>query len=111
MSVEGTIAKIEKLVEKGHSDKIAKYLGNKDVEVYKAAVEGLGKLQDETSVNLLSKLIDDPNPEIRKVAIVAFAKGGTQYAKTFLQHMLTKEKDTGVLEVLKQAVYNYTLTD
>lgn len=109
MSVEGTIEKIQKLTEKGKSDKIAKYVDHKDLSIAKAAIQGLGKLQDETSVNLLGKLIESDEPEIRKVAIVEFARGGTQYAKTFLQHLLTKEKDPEVLAIATNVVHNYAL--
>ncbi|MDD5935464.1 MAG: HEAT repeat domain-containing protein [Clostridiales bacterium] len=106
MSEEKDISKIEKLTEKRRADKIEKYLDDKDFSVVKAAIQALGKIQDETSVNLLSKLIEDDNPEVRKVAIVAFASGNTEYAKTFLQHLIVTEKLEEVKEVARTAVHN-----
>ncbi len=109
MGEERDITKIEKLTEKRKSDKIEKYIHDKDFEVVKAAINALGKIQDETSVNILSKLIEDKDPEVRKVAIVAFASGNTEYAKTFLQHLLVKEKLEDVKEVAKAAILNMKL--
>lgn len=109
MGEEKDITKIEKLTEKRKSDKIEKYLDDKDFEVVKAAINALGKIQDETSVNILSKLIEDRNPEVRKVAIVAFASGNTEYAKTFLQHLLVTEKLEEVKAVAREAILNMKL--
>lgn len=105
MSENKDILKIQKLSEKRKSDKIGRYLTSGDIDVVKAAINALGVLQDETSVNLLSPLIEDNNPEIRKAAAIAFANGGTEYAKTLLQHQLTKEKDENVKEVIRQSIH------
>lgn len=109
MSEEREVTKIEKLTAKRKSDKIEKYLNDKDIEVVKAAIHGLGEIQDEDSVNSLSKLIEDENPEIRKAAIVAFAKGNTEYAKTLLQHLVATEKVDEVKEVARQALHNMNI--
>ena len=85
MSEEREIEKIQKLAQKKKTEKIEKYLKDKDVEVVKAAIVALGDIQDETATNLLSKLIDHENPEIRKVAIAAFGKGKTKHAKTSIK--------------------------
>lgn len=109
MSEEKDIEKIGKLTEKRKSDKIAKYLDKNDVEVVKAAITALGSIQDETSVNLLSKLIENSNPEIRKAALVAFGNGGTEYAKTLIQHRAAVESDPQVQEVAKSILRDYKI--
>lgn len=107
MGADRSIEKIQKLTEKKKSEKIEKFLNDKDIEVVKAAIVGLGMIQDETSVNLLSKLIDHEDPEIRKTAIVAFAKNKTEYSRTFIQHRLSKEADAGVKEVASKTLREY----
>lgn len=107
MSEEKTVEKIQKLVEGRRSDKVEKFLKDKNLEVVKAAIMAFGDIKDEVSNNHLSKLLDDPNPEIRKTAIVAFAKGGSEYAKTFIQHRLTKETDPDVKEVCSKTLREY----
>lgn len=107
MSAEKDIEKIQKLVEKGKSEKIEKYLKDKDKDVVKAAITGLGQIQDETAVNLLSKLIEDQDPDIRKTAVVAFSQSGSEYSKTFIQHLAAVEKDDSVKEVIMQTLQKY----
>ncbi len=109
MSEEKIIEKIQKLTEKRKTEKVEQYLHDKDVEVVKAAIAGLGIIRDEKAFNLLSKLIDHENPEIRKAAIVAFANAGTEQARSFLQLLLSKEKDEGVKEVASKALREFKL--
>ncbi len=109
MSEERVIEKIQKLTEKRKTEKVEQFLHNKDVEVVKAAIAGLGIIQDEIALNLLSKLIDHEDPEIRKAAIVAFANSGTEQAKTFLQLLLSKETDASVKEVASKALQEFKI--
>ena len=109
MSEERVIEKIRKLTEKRKTEKVEQFLHDKDIEVVKAAIAGLGIIQDEMAFNLLSKLIDHENPEIRKAAIVAFANTGTAQAKTFLQLLLSKETDTSVKEVASKALQEFKI--
>lgn len=107
MSGEREISKIEKLAEKKKSDKIEKYLNDKDIEVVKAAIAALGRIQDEKADNLLSGLIDDQDPEVRKAAIKAFASIGSEYAKTLLQHLVATETNAEVKEVAVEVLHNF----
>lgn len=109
MSEDAAINKIMKLTAKKKSEKVVKYLKDKDVEVVKAAIAGLGQIKDETSVNQLAKLIEDQNPEIQKAAIVAFAGVGSEYAKSLLQHLITKVTNQDVKEVAMQEVRNFKI--
>ena len=45
------LSKIQKLQEKGKSDKIIKYLSSSDDTVVVAALEALSRIKDEDSVN------------------------------------------------------------
>ncbi|MGB8454444.1 MAG: HEAT repeat domain-containing protein [Anaerocolumna sp.] len=107
MNEERVVEKIRKLTEKRKTEKVEQFLHNKDIEVVKAAIAGLGIIQDEMAFNLLSKLIDHENPEIKKAAIVAFANTGTAQAKTFLQFLLSKETDISVKEVASKALQGF----
>lgn len=109
MSEEKVVEKIQKLTEKKKTEKIEKFLQDKDVEVVKAAIAGLGIIQDEKAFNLLSKLIDHENPEIRKASIVAFANSGTEHARTFLRLLLSKDTDEGVKEVASKALREFKM--
>lgn len=90
---ENSEQKIEKLLEKKKSDKIVKFLGEKDPKVVSEALKALGEIGDETSINSVSSYIDSENTEIRQAAIEATGAIGTEYSKTFLQQRLMKEKD------------------
>ena len=107
MSEERDIEKIQKLLAKGKTEKIEKYLSDKNIVVVKAAIAALGESKDEASTNLLSKLIDHQDPEIRKEAIVAFGKGKSGYARTFIQHLVATEKDEQVKEVAMKVLNEF----
>ena len=107
MSEERDLEKIQKLLSKGKTEKIEKYLNDKNIEVVKAAIAALGESKDEASTNLLSKLIDHQDPEIRKAAVVAFGKGKSEYAKAFIQHLFATEKDEQVKEVAMKVLNEF----
>ena len=54
------LSKIQKLQEKGKSDKIIKYLSSSDDTVVVAALEALSRIKDEDSVNSIAHMIEDP---------------------------------------------------
>ena len=107
MSEERDIEKIQKLSAKGKTEKIEKYLKDKNIVVVKAAIAALGESKDEASRNILSKLIDNESPEIRKAAIIAFGKGKSEYAKAFIQHLFATEKDEQVKEVAMKVLNEF----
>ena len=59
------LSKIQKLQEKGKSDKIIKYLSSSDDTVVVAALEALSRIKDEDSVNSIAHMIDNPDTKIR----------------------------------------------
>lgn len=107
MSEERDLEKIQKLLAKGKTEKIGKYLNDKNIEVVKAAIAALGESKDEASTNLLSKLIDHQDPEIKKVAIVAFGKSGSEYSRTLIRHLVATEKDEQVKEVAMKVLNEF----
>ena len=89
----------KKLAEKRKSDKIIKYLDSADAEVVVAALKALSDIKDEDSVNSIAGMIDNENDEIRKEAACALGEIGSEYAKTYLQHRMTTEKNEEVKTV------------
>ena len=96
------LSKIQKLQEKGKSDKIIKYLSSSDDTVVVAALEALSRIKDEDSVN---HMIDNPDPKIRVEAAKALGSIGTEYAKTYLLHRLNEEQDETVKTAIKEALH------
>ena len=95
------LSKIQKLQEKGKSDKIIKYLSS----VVVAALEALSRIKDEDSVNSIAHMIDNPDPKIRVEAAKALGSIGTEYAKTYLLHRLNEEQDETVKTAIKEALH------
>ena len=83
------LSKIQKLQEKGKSDKIIKYLSSSDDTVVVAALEALSRIKDEDSVE----------------AAKALGSIGTEYAKTYLLHRLNAEQDETVKTAIKEALH------
>lgn len=99
------LSKIQKLQEKGKSDKIIKYLSSSDDTVVVAALEALSRIKDEDSVNSIAHMIDNPDTKIRIEAAKALGSIGTEYAKTYLLHRLNAEQDETVKAAIKEALH------
>lgn len=99
------IDKIQKLAEKRKSDKIIKYLDSADAEVVVAALKALSDIKDEDSVNSIAGMIDNENDEIRKEVACALGEIGSEYAKTYLQHRMTTEKNEEVKTAIMDALH------
>lgn len=101
----GKIEKVEKLVEKGKTDKLAAMAQDKDKEVRLAAIEGLGKIPlTEDSQNILIRMIEDPDPEIRKAIVTSLGLSGDSYVETHLRLLLSQEKDVDVVAAIREAL-------
>lgn len=105
MDNASTIEKIRKLAEKRKSDKVIKYLDSKEEEVVLAALRALSGIGDEDSVNRIASLIDSDDAAIRKEAAGALGGIGTEYAKTYLQHRMSTEKDETVKAAIMEALH------
>ena len=69
-----------------------------------AAIEAMGNIGDEDSVNKLTGFLDHENTEVRVAAGKALWKTGSEYAKTQVTYQLTKEKDPKVVEAIHSAM-------
>ncbi len=100
--------RIAKFVAKGKSEKVVSLLKNKDAAVRKAAIEALGKIGDDNSLNTLVVLLRDPDAATRIGAVQAlgqFSRGDTRgsTARTHLQHLKTNEDDPQVTQAIEEA--------
>lgn len=100
-----TIEKIQKLAEKRKSDKVIKFLDSKEEEVVLAALQALSEIGDEDSVNRIASLIDSDDAKIRVAAAQSLGSIGTEYAKTYLQHRMSTEKDENVKKAIMDALH------
>lgn len=100
-----TIEKIQKLAEKRKSAKIIKFLDSKDTDVIFAALKALSEIGDEDSVNRIASMIDSTEPQVRVEAAKALGNIGTEYAKTYLQHRMTTEKEAVVKTAISDALH------
>ena len=96
--------KIEKAVAKKHGADVAKFLEDKDIEVVKAAMAGLGQIKEDDSFNALVPFLSSPNGELRAAAAVALGELGNDHAKAFVLHAIAIEKDAAVKEAMEKAV-------
>jgi HEAT repeat protein len=96
--------KIKKLEEKKKTGKIVAFLKSKETDVVCAAIEAMGNIGDEDSVNKLTGYLDHENAEVRVAAGKALWKTGSEYAKTQVTYQLTKEKDPKVVEAIHSAM-------
>ncbi len=101
----GKIDKVNKLVEKGKTDKLASLAQDRDKEVRLAAIEGLGRVPlTEDSQNILVRMIDDPDPEIRRAIVTSLGLSGDSYVETHLRLRLSQEKDASVIPAIREAL-------
>lgn len=105
MDNSSTIEKIHKLAEKKKSAKIIKFLDSRDEQVVLEALRALSRIGDEDSVNRIASMIDSEDAAIRKEAAGALGGIGTEYAKTYLQHRMTAEKDETVKKAISEALH------
>lgn len=101
----GKIDKVNKLVEKGKTEKIVALVHDKDKEVRLAAIEGLRSVPEtEDSVNALVAMINDTDTEIRREVIISLGYTQDSYVETQLRHRLTAENDDSIKEVIRESL-------
>ena len=120
------LSKIQKLQEKGKSDKIIKYLSSSDDTVVVAALEALSRIKDEDSVNSIAHMIDNPDTKIRVEAAKALGSIGTEYTFSlllasgsfrapfftfFILRNLEKSCDGFCLKLRRISIYNRTVRE
>ncbi|MCD8131856.1 MAG: HEAT repeat domain-containing protein [Lachnospiraceae bacterium] len=99
------IDKVNKLVEKGKTDKLLALVYDKDKEVRLAAIKGLRSVPEtEDSVNTLVAMINDTDTEIRKEVIISLGYTQDSYVETQLRHRLVAENDDSVKAAIRESL-------
>ena len=86
-------AKIKKLVAKRKSDAIIKMMNKSNPEVTAVCLAALAEINDEAACNAISHCLDDADNSIRIAACKAALVINTDYMKTHIRYLLSKEKD------------------
>lgn len=89
-------AKIQKLAAKRKSDAIIKILKNADAEVATCCLNALAEINDEAASNAIAHCLEDSDNTIKLAACKAALAINTDYMKTHVRHVLTKETDEAV---------------
>ena len=94
MSDQGKIEKIHKLDTKHKTASIIKLMEGKhsDAEVICAALEALGDIADEDSLNEITHYLEHEDPAIRTKACCVAAKLNTDYLNTRVRYQMSQEK-------------------
>lgn len=106
MSDQGKIEKIHKLDTKHKTASIIKLMEGKhsDTEVICAALEALGDIADEDSLNEITHYLEHEDPAIRTKACCVAAKLNTDYLNTRVRYQMSQEKDPEVKKAIQEAL-------
>lgn len=106
MSDQGKIEKIHKLDTKHKTASIIKLMEGKhsDAEVICAALEALGDIADEDSLNEITHYLEHEDPAIRTKACCVAAKLNTDYLNTRVRYQMSQEKDPEVKKAIQEAL-------
>lgn len=94
-------AKIAKLAEKRKSDAIIKIMKKSDLEVTKCCLNALAQINDEAASNAIAHGMDDPDGAVRVAACKAALTINTDYMKTHVHYLLSKETDASTKEQIQ----------
>ncbi len=97
-------AKIKKLAAKKKSDGIIKIMSKADTEVTVCCLEALAQINDESASNTIARSLGHPDSTIRIAACKAAIALNTDYMKTHIQYMLSKETDEAVKKQMQELV-------
>lgn len=98
----GKIDKISRYAAKRKSGKLRTLAYDSDKVIRMAAIEGLGKVTDDTSAeNALVMLLGDSDPDITDAAATALENFSSSYARVQLEYYYMKKKDKVALETLR----------
>lgn len=86
-------AKIKKLAAKRKSDAIIKIMKKADTELIVCCLESLADICDEASSNEIARNLSSENSTIKLAACKAALKVDTDYMKTHIRYLLSKEAD------------------
>lgn len=100
----GKMEKVQKCIDKRKEKDLIKLAGEKERDVQLAAIAGLGKVGNDDGFNLLIKLLDNPDPELRVAGIKALGVMKNNHADAHLRYLLAHEKDASVIQALKETI-------
>ncbi len=99
------IGKIDKLVEKKSTEKLAQLATDKKLDVRLAAIAGLGKCgKDEFAYNALVAAMHDADPKVRRASALALGEMGDVKARAHLDHQSAKEQDAETVAAIQEAL-------
>ena len=103
---QGKIEKIHKLDEKHKTASIIKMMEGKhsDTEIICAALEALGDIADEDSLNEITHYLEHEDPAVRTKACCVAAKLNTDYLNTRVRYQMSQEKDPEVKKAIQEAL-------
>ena len=106
MSDQGKIEKIHKLDTKHKTASIIKMMEGKhsDTEIICAALEALGDIADEDSLNEITHYLEHEDPAVRTKACCVAAKLNTDYLNTRVRYQMSQEKDPEVKKAIQEAL-------
>lgn len=99
-----TVEKIEKLAQKGHFDKVAEHLNDKNEAVRLAAIDALGQCADDVAFNALVPLVHHADREVRIHTAQALSMQKQPRARAYLEHQLRSEQDPAVVQAIDEAL-------
>ena len=102
MSDQGKIEKIHKLDTKHKTASIIKLMEGKHSDA--EALEALGDIADEDSLNEITHYLEHEDPAIRTKACCVAAKLNTDYLNTRVRYQMSQEKDPEVKKAIQEAL-------
>lgn len=98
------LAKIEKLAQKGKSEKLAAFTRHKNKDVRLAAIRALGSCNDETAYNTLTGMIVDAETDERIAALEGLGRLGKDQSFSLISHYVNNEPDPRVKKAMQDAM-------
>jgi cyclophilin family peptidyl-prolyl cis-trans isomerase/HEAT repeat protein len=95
-----TLQKIADLQDRRSSDSLVQFLNNENAVYRKNAALAFASVQDSSQVDLLSKLLTDPDTAVRKATAFAIGQTNCRKSEQVLENAISNEKDSDVLNTL-----------
>jgi HEAT repeat protein len=97
-------AKIIKFANKKNSAKLVALLKDHQQDIRFQAIRALAKINDETAINTMIGLLSDPDPAMRKEAILSMGDMDNQTIKSHLQYLIKSETSEDMKQAIQEAL-------
>lgn len=94
--------KIKKFVAKRRSDGIIKIMSKADNDVMICCLNALAEINDEAASNMIAHSLDHPDSSVRIAACKAALALKTDYMKTHVQYLISKETDLEAKKTMQE---------